>query len=818
MSKKKNHGFFGKHKSEKLKNTTELTPEEITDSPVDPVSDEPLEETPEMSATEQIGESFSEPVNDTTEDYCADTAEVSEETPADVAEEPDYSENPSEDFSEDLSEESEDIAEDTELLSEDSEENPDIEENADYSETIEEDEEASEISAEKPKKQCKKPHLPRGLVGAMKDAFSSKITKKLLFVVTIAMVIMVAVLLIVSVSVAKDNTDEIVTGQVSVGVDVLKFNMQLEQDRINEFADNWISSHTVAKAVEDISFADVKSGWTMFTSSQSDFFAVCNAKGEILYKSDSFKLAEPQFDLALNGTDTISGIFTDSAVPLSFQYIAPVSDEDLEVIGALIVGMDLSECSYLQSVKQQTGTDVALFAGNTRYASTFLDADGNPIVGTQMSGNIESEVMESTDSYFVGKNNVNGENYYVDYRPMVDYNGNIVGAYFSGMSSAATDKSFGMLVLISVVCAILVLIAADILLMLMTRKMIGMPIAEANKIAENMRTGQLNLPDSDFKFGDDEIGDFSKRLEDAKHTLQNYVSDISCQLSRMGRGDFSSISEMEYIGDFVEIKTSFLEIQENLSGLITNINNSADSVMIGAQTMAEGTQHLADGTFKQTTAIQTLIEAIDNISGQIEANAKNAGEANDIAKGTAEVIEKQDEQIDKMHLAMQEIKEQSSKIDAIMKTIQDIAFQTNILALNAAIEAARAGDAGKGFAVVADEVRNLATKSAEAATTTEELISATLKAVDNGTLIAQSTSESMANVKEYSNRTADIINRINDASVRQADAVRRVEIDVEDIRSVTEQNSATAEESAASCEQLSGMSEHLKNQLSKLKA
>ncbi len=673
-------------------------------------------------------------------------------------------------------------------------------------------------AAEEPKKarKNKKIHIPKGISSAAKGAFSSKITKKLLFVVTIAMVIMVAVILVISVSVAKSHTDEIVIGQVSVGIDVLKFNMNLEKDRLSEIVDEMLVAEVIPKSVEIKNFASAKAQWRNSSDCDSDFYAIYDLDGNLLYSSDNYKLANPQFNRAID-SGAISGIFTDSAVPLSIQFINPISDKDLEIVGSLIVGMDLSETGYLHNVKEQTGSDVALFAGNTRYSTTFTDSEGNPIVGSAMSGAVENSVLSDPEGYYVGKNYIDGQNYYVDYRPMTDADGNIVGAYFSGMSSESTDKSVGVLIIISVLAGVIVLILADIVLMIMTRKMIGMPIAAANEIAENMRTGQLNLPDSTFNFSNDEIGEFSKRLEEAKHTLQNYISDISSRLSEMGSGDFSGTSDMDYIGDFAEIQTSFEEIRENLSGLIENINYSADSVMTGAQTMSEGTQHLADGTFKQTNAIQTLVGAIDNISQQIDVNSQNAGEAESIAKQTAEVIAKQDEQIDKMLTAMDEIKEQSGKIGMIMKTIQDIAFQTNILALNAAIEAARAGEFGKGFSVVADEVRNLANKSAEAATNTSTLIAASLKAVDNGTQIAQETSESMANVKEFSDRTAAIISRIYDASKCQAESVKQVETDVDEIRSVTEQNSATAEQSAASCQELSGMSEHLKTQLEKLK-
>lgn len=310
----------------------------------------------------------------------------------------------------------------------------------------------------------------------------------------------------------------------------------------------------------------------------------------------------------------------------------------------------------------------------------------------------------------------------------------------------------------------------------------------------------------------DETGILASATETIVTGLTNVVKDVGFQLEEMGNGNFnvSTQAEESYVGDFAPLLQSVRVINNRLSETLLQINQSADQVSSGSDQLSGGAQELSQGATEQASSVQELAGTVAQISSQVQDNAENARQAREIVNRTGEELAVGNEKMQELISAMDAINNSSKEIGKIIKTIEDIAFQTNILALNAAVEAARAGSAGKGFAVVADEVRNLASKSAEAAKSTTTLIEESVKAVNEGTALADETAKALITVVEKAKAAADMVDKITSASGHQADSIMQVTQGVDQISAVVQTNSATAEQSAAASQELSSQAAMLR--------
>lgn len=623
----------------------------------------------------------------------------------------------------------------------------------------------------------------------------TKITIISCFAAVMAAISMALVTIIVFMSFVRTIQED----ETATGINVLAAEVEGDIDEMGDVAELFVASSD-----GQTSNTDYDSFWAANKPNANSYAAYING-GAVAWSSEGFPLGESAVERITNGE--IKGIMADSD-KLYTVYGIKVEN------GAVVVCIDLNGSEYVDSVKAKTGAELTLFCGDTRYNTTLINSSGERNIGTQMDGGIWQQVQGNNT--YIGKTAIGGTNYYVNYTPMVDYSGEVVGAYFAGYSTAKADGELIKSILVSLGVLIVVCGGIVALLFAVMKKLVRKPVTEVVNICGQLRSGELNAPDSAFRFSGDEMGDIAENLTEAKHTLSSYVDDISRVLSQMGTGDFSAQPSMEYVGSFEEINRSFRSIKETLSNVILSMNSSASNVTAGSQQMADGSQILAEGTTNQATAVDKLSSTISGISDHISKTAENSGRASGLSDNCAQQMMHQSEDMERLLEAMDKIQKQSEAISQVITSIENIAFQTNILALNAAIEAARAGEAGKGFAVVADEVRNLASKSAEFANSTRNLIASTIEAVDNGSDIAKQTAETLRQVTELSQESAKLVADISVAAEEQANAVRQVTAGIDQISRVIATNSATAEETAASCEELSAQARLLNEQVEKL--
>ena len=368
--------------------------------------------------------------------------------------------------------------------------------------------------------------------------------------------------------------------------------------------------------------------------------------------------------------------------------------------------------------------------------------------------------------------------------------------------------------LITFLIAMIVIFAA----IFITTKSIVRPLEKLKNAANQIADGNLDVS-VNVKSKDEvgQVADALSRTVDRLKQYIGYISEVSSALDQIAVGNLTFKLKYNYVGEFSKIKTSLENIKSTLMQTFKKIDASADQVASGSSQVSSASQALAQGATEQASSVEELSATVTDISHHVNQNAENAAAAEGLSKTAADESKRGKELMQQMTAAMTNINDSSSQISKIIKTIQDIAFQTNILALNAAVEAARAGSAGKGFTVVADEVRNLAGKSAEAAKITTGLVENEMRSVKDGSAIVDQTAKTLEIMSSSVDKVAKSVKEISEASSRQSSAISQVTEGLNQISAVVQTNSATSEESAASSEELNGQVQILKELLLKFK-
>ncbi len=418
------------------------------------------------------------------------------------------------------------------------------------------------------------------------------------------------------------------------------------------------------------------------------------------------------------------------------------------------------------------------------------------------------------------QNSEASEIFFNDYDPIIlkirdlmteiDQNTTVLADETYSSSNSAQKGVIFLAVVVSILAVIVTVIVAVYL-----TKLIKEPIAEIETVAKEMADGVLSVKlEYESK---DELGSLADSMRIMTQRIKYYMDEISTAIGQLAAGDLNVEKREAFLGDFEPVQLSIRKLVASLNSTLTQINQASDQVAAGSDQVSSGSQALSQGATEQASSVEELAATINEISRKVNDTAENALEARGQTARAGSETTTCNEQMQEMIVAMDEITQKSNEIGKIIKTIEDIAFQTNILALNAAVEAARAGAAGKGFAVVADEVRSLASKSAEASKNTSVLIEGSIQAVEKGTKIVNETAESLMKVVESAKNISVIVDKIADAAEEQSSAINQVTQGVDQISSVVQTNSATAEESAAASEELSGQAQVLKGLVSQFK-
>lgn len=454
-----------------------------------------------------------------------------------------------------------------------------------------------------------------------------------------------------------------------------------------------------------------------------------------------------------------------------------------------------------------------------------LDTQGNTIADTTLDTickqNIEQEAQSDPSlaplaelhsamrqgQTGYGSYSIDGVSKYLAYAPVAGTDG-----WSLGVNAYATDfmaVTYRNIVIIAIL--VLAVVALSILISLRLANGLGRPICACVQRIKQLQAGDLTSPIPEFH-RKDEIGTLSQATGEIVHVLRGLVQDIGYLLDQMSNGNLDVRSQHHdlYVGDMAQLLTTLQGLEAHLSDIMSQIHTAADQVSSGAEQVSSGAQALAQGATEQASAVQELSATINDINTSASENTQAAQQAQEKSNLAGRQVVASNEKMSELKQAMSDILKGHREIGQIIETIEDIAFQTNILALNAAVEAARAGSAGKGFAVVADEVRSLASKSDQAAKQTKEMIERSMSNVERGSVLTDEVSHALDQTVVFAKEAVELMNQVTENIVTETTSIHQVTEGTDQISSVVQTNSATAEESAAASEELSGQAHLLK--------
>ena len=497
-----------------------------------------------------------------------------------------------------------------------------------------------------------------------------------------------------------------------------------------------------------------------------DFLTITDESGKVIVRIHDQSKGDNVVQKALSGT-VFGAIEEGTVIKLSARAGAPVQDEQGKIIGVISGGYDLTKDAFVDQVKKLYGTDVTIFLGNERVATTLLK-DGKRVIDTKLNEQISTVVLKQGQNYNV-RADILGMDYFTSYVPLLGKDDKLIGVLFAGVS---TDSFI-----------------AERTKMVFTIALIALGVSCLGAVCALYIAGKISNP--------------------IKAMLGNLQEVAAGNLT--GEEIFvSSMNEIGQLGiEFNKMKKSLKELILQVSQAAEQVSASSEELTASAQQSAQASNQVAaeiaqvaQGSEKQLTDVDNTVAVVQQMSAGIQQVASNAGNVSAVAdkafqagqdgKTTIEQVIAQMDSIGQGTVqvgdAIGKLSASSKQIGEIVGVISAIAAQTNLLALNAAIEAARAGEQGRGFAVVADEVRKLAEQSGDAAKLISSLIDENKQNIELAV-------EAMQNGNSEVKRGIAVVGSAGDGFAKIASLVQEVSAEVREI-------SAAVEEMASGSEQM----------------